>query len=257
MQLKGRSISGGKVEGNALICEERISFLGDVDPSSGILKGVGCISDRVLVFPGGRGSTVGSYVIYQLKRNGRSPKAMVNTSTETIVATGAIISDIPLVDKIDISLIRDGDMVEVDGDQGVLELPDVRHLVVVTAFLKHKDKILLLKRSDECSTYPGKWSGVSGYLDDVDPLEQAYTEIKEETGLSCNLLSKGKLFFVRDDDIIYSIYPFLFEVEGKVRLNWENTEYRWVTPEEIKSMDTVPGLWGGYESTVDGYEDKN
>jgi predicted aconitase with swiveling domain len=95
-----------------------------VDPSTGRIKdrSTGAfnrtVRNRVLVFPTGKGSTVGSYVIYSLKANGKAPAAIVNHQTETIVATGAILAKIPLVDEVDIDQIRTGDKVTVDGDRG-------------------------------------------------------------------------------------------------------------------------------------------
>ncbi len=77
-----------------------------------------CIAGRVLIFPGGKGSTVGSYVIYQLKKRGKAPAAMINLRSEPIVAVGAIISGIPLVDRVaeDILKLKDGIEVIVDAD---------------------------------------------------------------------------------------------------------------------------------------------
>jgi predicted aconitase with swiveling domain len=78
------------------------------------------VRDRILVFPSGKGSTVGSYVIYGLKANGLAPAAIVNHETETIVASGAILAKIPLVDRVDIGRIATGDRVTVDGDRGLV-----------------------------------------------------------------------------------------------------------------------------------------
>jgi predicted aconitase with swiveling domain len=103
-----------------------LSFLGGVDPSTGRIKDKGTgaynrtVRNRVLVFPTGKGSTVGSYVIYGLKANGKAPAAIVNHQTETIVATGAILAKIPLVDDVDIGTIETGDKVTVDGNSGVV-----------------------------------------------------------------------------------------------------------------------------------------
>ena len=77
-----------------------------------------CVTGKVLVFPMGKGSTVGSYALYDMKKRGTAPAAIVNKEIETIVAVGAIISEIPCVDQIDISEIKTGDRVEVDGDAG-------------------------------------------------------------------------------------------------------------------------------------------
>jgi hypothetical protein len=81
------------------------------------------MSGKVLVFPYGKGSTVGSYVLYALSRNGHAPSAIVNAEAEAIIATGAIISKIPMIDRIDvpISSLKNGTRVTVDGDHGELE----------------------------------------------------------------------------------------------------------------------------------------
>ena len=121
MILKGRVICEGKAEGEALVTSQPISFFGGVDPKTGIVVEKGhelegkCVKDKILVFPTGKGSTVGSYVIYQLKKNGVAPKAIINQECETIVAVGSIISNIPCVDRIDISKIKTGNRVRVNG----------------------------------------------------------------------------------------------------------------------------------------------
>lgn len=131
MMLKGRAVSRGKATGPALVSRDAISFLGGVDPKTGMVieKGHALygknVKGTVLIFPGGKGSTVGSYVIYQLKKNGVSPAAIVNTRSEPIVAVGAIISDIPMVDSLEINpveSIKDGETVTVDGTAGTVEV---------------------------------------------------------------------------------------------------------------------------------------
>lgn len=127
MKLKAHVISRGMAEGKALVTSQPISFLGSIDPKTGVVIEKGhelegeSIKEKVLVFPKGKGSTVGSYVIYQLKKNGTAPYAMINIKTEPIVAVGAIISDIPLVDQVEknpIKVIRTGDKVLVDAVEG-------------------------------------------------------------------------------------------------------------------------------------------
>ncbi len=121
-QLKGRLISKGKCEGEALVTSQPISFYGGVDPNTGIVIEKGhelqgqSIKGKILVFPQGKGSTVGSYTLYRLKKNGAAPAGMVNKECETIVAVGAIISEIPCVDKVDIFKIKTGDRVRIEGD---------------------------------------------------------------------------------------------------------------------------------------------
>ncbi len=128
MKLDGRSISKGKVKGEVIKSEEPVGFYGGIDPKTGevIEKGHSLegrnVKDKVLVFPNGKGSTVGSYVIYGLKKNGVAPAAIVNQETETIVATGVILAGIPCVDKIDIKKLKTGDRVMVDGNRGVVDV---------------------------------------------------------------------------------------------------------------------------------------
>ena len=124
--MKGRAISAGKARGEALVSSTPIGFYGGVDAKTGVVIEEGhelqgqCVAGKVLVFPHGKGSTVGSYVIYGLAKNGVGPAALVNGETETIVATGAILADIPCVDGVDLSGIRAGDLLEVDADEGTV-----------------------------------------------------------------------------------------------------------------------------------------
>lgn len=129
--LKGRKISKGVAEGQALVSSKPVSFLGGVNPDTGVvverghdLEGV-CIGGRVLVFPRGKGSTGGSWIILRLAENDVAPKAMINVETEPIVAVGAIISKIPLIDKLDrnpVEAIKTGDFVKVDANVGSVEI---------------------------------------------------------------------------------------------------------------------------------------
>jgi hypothetical protein len=125
--MKGKAISPGKAKGIALVSREPLSFYGGIDAKTGKvieeeheLKGE-CVKDKILVFPKGKGSTVGSYIIYGLKKNRVAPKAIVNEETETIVATGAILAGIPCVDGIEISKIKTGDKLIVDANKGIVE----------------------------------------------------------------------------------------------------------------------------------------
>jgi len=127
--ITGRSISGGKGAGRLLVSPEPISFLSGVDPESGIVVEKGhplegkSVAGTVLAFPYGKGSTVGSYVIYALSRNGHAPAAIVNTEAEPIIATGAIIGNIPMIDRpaVPLDRLKTGTTVSVDGDRGTME----------------------------------------------------------------------------------------------------------------------------------------
>ncbi len=127
MKLHGRSIYPGKARGEALVSTQAISFFGGVDPETGILVERGhplegqCITGKVLVFPGGKGSTVGSYTLYRLKHNGHAPLAILNSECETIIAVGCIIAEIPCVDQLPIDQIQTGKPVQIDGETVIIE----------------------------------------------------------------------------------------------------------------------------------------
>ena len=120
--MKGRIISKGIAKAEALVTSQPISFYGGVNPDTGIVVEKGhelegkSIKGKILVFPNGKGSTVGSYTLYRMKKNNVAPSGMINKECETIVAVGAIISDIPCVDKIDVSKIKTGDVVQLEND---------------------------------------------------------------------------------------------------------------------------------------------
>ncbi|MFQ5993678.1 MAG: NUDIX domain-containing protein [Acidiferrobacterales bacterium] len=119
---------------------------------------------------------------------------------------------------------------------------------VVTAFLQHEGKILVVRRSQAVGTHRGRWSGISGYLEH-EPLEQALTEIREETGLDrgdVKLLRSGKPLDIPDPEhkVRWVVHPFLFQVKqpDAIRLDWENIEMRWIDPVELDHYPTVPAL---------------
>ncbi|WP_455363959.1 DUF126 domain-containing protein [[Eubacterium] cellulosolvens] len=128
MKLKGRTISQGKATGETLKTNQGISFFGGVDPDTGIITEKGhelegkSIVGKILIFPTGKGSTVGSYTLYRLKKNGKSPAAIINRECETIVAVGCIISEIPCIDKVDIDKIPSGANIEVDTTHGIINV---------------------------------------------------------------------------------------------------------------------------------------
>ena len=132
MKLHGRKIYQGTAEGAALVTSMGISFFGGVDPDTGIVVEKGhplegqSIDGKVLVFPTGKGSTVGSYTLYRLKMNGVAPAGIVNAQCETITAVGCIIAGIPCVDQIPIEQIKTGDRISLDGEQGTIEVKETR-----------------------------------------------------------------------------------------------------------------------------------
>jgi predicted aconitase with swiveling domain len=128
MKFQGRTIYQGIAVGEALVTSLGISFFGGVDPDTGIVVEKGhqlegqSIGGKVLVFPTGKGSTVGSYTLYRLKRNGVAPIAIVNAQCETITAVGCIIAEIPCVDQVPIEQIANGVTLKIDGTQGRVEI---------------------------------------------------------------------------------------------------------------------------------------
>ncbi len=131
LKLYGRGIIPGNVQGEAIVTSQPISFFGGLNPENGIiiergheLKGMS-VTGKILVFPRGKGSTVGSYVIYSMKKKGTAPAAIINIETEPIIAAGCVIANIPLIDKLNenpIKVIKTGDWVKVFADKGIIEV---------------------------------------------------------------------------------------------------------------------------------------
>jgi predicted aconitase with swiveling domain len=129
--LKGRKVIGGVAEGEAVVTKEPVSFLGGVNPDKGMVVERGhelegkSITGKIFVFPHGKGSTAGPYIIYAMAKRKTAPAAMINVEAEPIIAVGAAMGNIPLVDRLDknpLEAIATGDRVRIDGDQGVVEI---------------------------------------------------------------------------------------------------------------------------------------
>jgi predicted aconitase with swiveling domain len=129
--LRGHRVTKGRAQGEALVSKSPISFRGGVNEQSGLIIEKGhelegmSISGKILIFPVGKGSTVGSFQLFELTCNKRAPKAIINLRADPIVAIGAIIGNIPMVHKLDqnpLELIKTGDYVEVDADQGIVKV---------------------------------------------------------------------------------------------------------------------------------------
>ena len=130
--MKGRIIMKGNVQGMALVTSQPISFYGGVDPNTGIILEKGhalqgkSVKGKILVFPIGKGSTVGSYILYRMKKSGTAPSGIINKECETVIAVGAIISEIPCVDMIDISKIQTDDLVIIENENVIILNVDKR-----------------------------------------------------------------------------------------------------------------------------------
>ncbi|MCK4520390.1 NUDIX domain-containing protein [Candidatus Parcubacteria bacterium] len=121
---------------------------------------------------------------------------------------------------------------------------------VITVFIKYKDKILLLKRSNKVRVYQEKWNTIAGYLDEIKPVrEKIVEEIKEEIGISEDNISSihiGEPYEFTDAEVnkIWIVCPVSVELrnEPNIKLDWEHTEYKWIKPEELKKFDVVFNL---------------
>jgi 8-oxo-dGTP pyrophosphatase MutT (NUDIX family) len=169
----------------------------------------------------------------------------VNAKADAIVAVGAALGGIPLVDRIDTGGLRTRDRVEVDADRGTVELLGVRATPVVTAILVNRGRILLVRRSDAVGTFRGRWSAISGYIEGKENAKtRAIREVREETGMKrLKLRATGRPVLARDNATIFVVHPFFFEVPSRrVHLDWENVEHRWIRPDEVERFETVPRL---------------
>ena len=132
MILKGgRTVNPGTAEGEALVTKIPFSFLGELDPSTGIIPAPGhelqgqSVVGKVLVCPTGKGSSGGPNIAYMAKKAGNAPSALIFLEVEPIIALGAITADIPAVDRLDkdpLEVIKTGDWVKVDATQGTVEV---------------------------------------------------------------------------------------------------------------------------------------
>ena len=119
---------------------------------------------------------------------------------------------------------------------------------VVTCFLESKGEILILRRSEQVGSYQGRWAGVSGYVETTAD-EQALLEIEEETSLcgeDLRLIKKGKPLLIKDEklEVKWVVHPYLFHIEdrGKIKIDWEHKETRWIEPRDLADYETVPKL---------------
>ena len=126
----------------------------------------------------------------------------------------------------------------------------MRSTRIVTSFIKNSNKILILKRSNKVRSMKGLWSGVSGIIENNEnPKDRAKIEIFEEIGMTKDEISliksikKIKIFSPQYENYEWEVFPFLFETkETKIKLNWENSEFKWIKVDELKNYETVPSL---------------
>jgi len=121
IRIPCRIIREGRSRARAVTSDRAISFFGGVDPDRGVVVEKGhplegrSVAGVQLVFPGGKGSTVGSYILHRMARQGTAPAGLVLGECDSVIAAGAVIAEIPCVDRAAIDLIEDGDDVEIAG----------------------------------------------------------------------------------------------------------------------------------------------
>ena len=126
----------------------------------------------------------------------------------------------------------------------------MRSTKIVTSFIKNKSKLLILKRSDKVRSMKELWSGVSGIIEKEEtPINRAKIEIFEEIGIVedkitlVKSIEKIKISSPQYKNHEWEVFPFLFETkQTEIKLNWENSEYKWINANELKNYETVPSL---------------
>ncbi|MES2215878.1 MAG: NUDIX domain-containing protein [Patescibacteria group bacterium] len=133
--------------------------------------------------------------------------------------------------------------------KGQVDFTHIRWAPVINCILQYRNKILLIQRSEKMRLYPGYWNGVSGFLDDDKDLEEkVYEELREELGLSKKNILDIKLGRIFDQDErkykkTWIVHPVLVKVNAdKVRLDWESSNYQWVTPKDARKLKLLPGF---------------
>jgi len=126
----------------------------------------------------------------------------------------------------------------------------MRSTKIVTSFIRNDERLLILKRSNEVKTMKGLWAGISGIIEkNEEPLQRAKIEILEEVGITDDQITLVKTadgMKISSPQYInheWEIFPFLFESNNPtIKLNWENSDFKWIKAEEIEKYETVPSL---------------
>ncbi len=126
----------------------------------------------------------------------------------------------------------------------------MRSTKIVTSFIRDNEKLLILKRSDKVKSMKGLWAGISGIIErNEEPLKRAKIEIFEEVGITEDMITLVKsveemrINSPQYENHEWEIFPFLFEAKNPtIKLNWENSEFKWINVEELENYKTVPSL---------------
>lgn len=142
---------------------------------------------------------------------------------------------------------RAGDPVSINGADGTVEVDNVCAREVVSCLVQSAGRTLILKRSESVGSWQGKWAAVSGYIEEGEtPTDTAFKEMREELSVERpTLVRRGSPIVTRKEGIVWVSHPFLFALDdddNDIRIDWEHTDFRWITLDELSGFDTVPGL---------------
>ena len=236
MLLKGNGICGGRVSGNVLKM-----------PADGVTRS-SSVPDCIPVLCGRCDASLAGRVISTFATRSDGLNAFILSSPDADAEKVFRSPGITAVSSFDHALFLDGDRVIVDGESGTVEIENVVEKFVVNCVVMEKDRMLILKRSDRVDSFQGKWSSVTGYVEEGEtPVQTAFKELREELSVPAPvLLKQGKPVSTRKGGIAWISHPFLFALGGDraVKIDWEHTDYRWIDIDELGDYETVPGLAG-------------
>lgn len=241
LRLKGEAFSDGIASGRIRIA--------DMEPrGSGLLAGRGSpdhLSGSIFVL-GSEPTPASLAPIARSAVRGHDCAIIVNHGTSELAAELSSLG-IAAVSGLQPDYFLAGDSARVDGGRGIVEVDDVSAREVVSCLVQSGGKTLILKRSEKVGSWQGKWAAVSGYVEEGEsPAETAFKEIREELSVERpELVRGGPPVITRKEGIVWISHPFLFTLEQgstEIRIDWEHTDFRWITLNELNSFDTVPGL---------------
>lgn len=244
LRLKGDALCGGSVTGQISLVgtqdgiplpqTEGMRFLAASHDhlSSNIFVFKGCPSADEMTTAVGSLSSACAAIFEQ-----GSPDLLKRSAEMEMSAVSGISSD----------YFRQGDRVTVDGTGGTVELDNVYAREVVSCLVQSAGKTLILKRSERVGSWQGKWAAVSGYIEEGEsPTETAFKEIREELSVEQPVLMRqGAPMVTRKEGIVWISHPFLFSLnlgDSEIKIDWEHTDFRWITLDQLPEFDTVPGL---------------